>query len=75
MKNGNVWYPPSSKEAEELLQQLSVDGEETYVGRASRLFGMGNGKGRKRVMQILNGNAKMNKLEYDQIKTIIEEGK
>jgi hypothetical protein len=69
VRNGNAWQAPSSKEAEGLLKGLRTEEGESYIGRASRLLGMENG--RKRIINILNGNAKMNRAEYKYFNDIV----
>ena len=69
MRNGNDWQSPSSKEAEELLRCLKTEEGESYIGRASRLLGIE--KGRKRIMNILNGNVKMSRPEYQFFNDIV----
>jgi hypothetical protein len=81
VRNGNAWQAPSSKEAEELLKGLRTEEGESFIGRASRLLGMENGRkssrllgmenGRKRIMNILNGNTKMNRAEYKYFNDIV----
>jgi hypothetical protein len=72
MVNGKTSFYLSSKEAHDVVHSLVVAEGESHINRAVRILKLDSQKGRKRIMKILSGNAKMEFAEWKTLNEVIE---